>query len=285
MNGLCGIWGQPYIDLSEHIDTSGFDALDREIGLGLCEIEPSYTGGSLKWMGVVAPWVEGDPYRDYGRVIRELSAADFSDFISLAEDPERFDIDPSDLQRRAEYEFGDETDHPLSRRQMLYLKYRHGVYFPWQVCYHFLENERWDDKHSGHGKAFEPEAEALFPKTVAFIRSLPFVEIGRAVLFGLDANDHAPAHRDSEPGVSLEVAQSISFDPRGNKRFYVCDPENRARTVVDSRIYWFNDMDYHGVEPDPFFRYSIRIDGVFDRDFIRRLSPPRINPPGRVSAR
>ena len=76
MNGLCGIWGQPYIDLSEHIDTSGFDALDREIGLGLCEIEPSYTGGSLKWMGVVAPWVERDPYRDYGRVIRELSAAD-----------------------------------------------------------------------------------------------------------------------------------------------------------------------------------------------------------------
>jgi Rieske 2Fe-2S family protein len=270
MSGLCGIWGQPYLDLSESIDTSGFDALDREISLGLCQVESSYTGGSLKWMGVVAPWVDRDPYRDYGRVISEFSSEEFADFVALADEPHRFDV-----ERQSEYVFGDETDHPLSKRQMLYLKYRYGVYFPWQVCYHFLENERWEDKHSGSGKGFDAEAEALFPATVAFIRSLPFVEIGRAVLFGLDANDHAPAHRDSEPGVSLEVAQSISFDPRGDKRFYVCDPENRERIVVNSRIYWFNDMDYHGVEPDPFFRYSIRVDGVFDRGFVRQLEQRR----------
>lgn len=270
MSKLCGIWGQPFVDLSEHVDTSRFAELDREISLGLCEAEPSFTGGSLKWMGVTAPWVDTDPYADYGRVIREFSRQEFLDFVALADEPG--DFDP---ERREEYAFGDETDHPLSRRQMLYLKYRYGVYFPWQVCYHFLENDSWDDKHSGAGKSFEPEAERLFPATVAFIRSLPFTEIGRAVLFGLDANDHAPAHRDTEPGASLEVAQSISFDPRGNKRFYVCDPQNQERRVVDSRIYWFNDMDYHGVEPDPFFRYSIRVDGVFQRDFVKQLERAR----------
>jgi Rieske 2Fe-2S family protein len=41
--------------------------------------------------------------------------------------------------------------------------------------------------------------------------------------------------------------------------------------VVDRPIYWFNDMDYHGVLADPFFRYSLRVDGVFDRDFVRAL--------------
>jgi Rieske 2Fe-2S family protein len=30
-------------------------------------------------------------------------------------------------------------------------------------------------------------------------------------------------------------------------------------------------MDYHGVLPDPYFRYSIRIDGVFDPTFLREL--------------
>jgi Rieske 2Fe-2S family protein len=30
-------------------------------------------------------------------------------------------------------------------------------------------------------------------------------------------------------------------------------------------------MDYHGVLPDPYFRYSIRIDGVFERAFVRDL--------------
>jgi hypothetical protein len=266
MSGLCGIWGKPYLDLSSHIDTSSFGAIDRELSLGLAQVEPSYTGGSLKWLGVLAPWVDADPYADLGRVIADFSGQEFADFVSLADEPGDFD-----LERRADYRFGDETEHPLSARQMRYLKYRHGVYFPWQVCYHFLENERWDDKHSGAGKSFEPEAEQLFPTTVAFIRSLPFVEIGRAVLFGLDANDHAPAHRDSEPGSSLEIAQSISFAPRAGKRFYVCDPQNQERHTVPAPIYWFNDMDYHGVEPDPFFRYSIRVDGVFERGFVKRL--------------
>ena len=41
--------------------------------------------------------------------------------------------------------------------------------------------------------------------------------------------------------------------------------------IVDSRAYWFNDMDYHGVLADPFFRYSIRIDGTFTRAFEREL--------------
>ena len=27
----------------------------------------------------------------------------------------------------------------------------------------------------------------------------------------------------------------------------------------------------HGVLADPFFRYSIRVDGVFERDFVRAL--------------
>jgi Rieske 2Fe-2S family protein len=263
---LCGIWGRPYIDLTPFIDTACFAELHREIVLGLCRVEPSYTGGSLKWMGVVAPWVHDDPYVDYGHVIRGFSRGEFEEFVGLGDDPSAFDLD-----RRREYTFGDETDHPLTRAQMLYLKYRYGVYFPWKVCYHFLENDRWEDKHSGEGKDFSTEARAIFPRTVEFIRGLPFTEIGRAVLFGLEANDHAPAHRDTEPGSALQVAQSISFAPRGNKRFYLCDPAWEERTVVEAPIYWFNDMDYHGVLPDPLFRYSIRVDGVFERSFLRRL--------------
>jgi hypothetical protein len=266
MSRLCGIWGRPYVDLSSLLDTSDFAAIDDEIACGLPRVEPTYTGGTLKWMGVTAPWVDQgpqDPYADAMRVIEAMSRAEFVRFLSFGAEPERFDPD-----RRAEYRFGDETDDPLTHAQMLYLKYRHGVYFPWKVCYHFLENDRWEDKHSGEGKEFLQEARDVFPLTVRFIESLPFREIGRAVLFGIEANDHAPAHRDSEPGKALAIAQSISFDPRGNKRFYVCDPSGESKTVVEAPIYWFNDMDYHGVEPDPFFRYSIRVDGVFEPEFV-----------------
>lgn len=261
---LCGIWSRPYVDWSPFIDTSCFPELDDEIVYALSRVDSSYTGGSLKWMGVVAPWVHDDPYVDYGHVIERFSRDELARFVSLADDPTEFDLD-------CKYTFGDETDHPLSRAQMLYLKHRYGVYFPWKVCYHLVENDRWDDKHSGEGKDFTEEARRELPRTVAFIEALPFREIGRAVIFGIEANDHAPAHRDSEPGTALQIAQSISFDPRGTKRFYLTDPAHETETVIAAPIYWFNDQDYHGVLADPFFRYSIRVDGVFEPDFLKRI--------------
>lgn len=264
---LVGIWGRPYLDLSGEFDTSCFPLLDEEITHGLARVEVSRTGGSLKHMGVVAPWIMDDPYIDYGHVIERFSREELLRFISLAEDPSAFD--PEKLH---EYAFGDETDHPLTPAQIRYLVYRHRVYFPWRVCYHLLENDRWEDKHSGAGKDFSAEAKELFPRTVSFLRSLPFTEIGRCVLFGLEANDHAPLHRDSEPGRELTVAQSISFQPRPGKRLYLVDAEGGSRTVVDAPVYWFNDMDYHGVLPDPFFRYSVRVDGVFDPAWARALA-------------
>ena len=41
--------------------------------------------------------------------------------------------------------------------------------------------------------------------------------------------------------------------------------------VVDAPIYWFNDMDWHGVHADPFLRYSVMVDGVFEPDFLDRI--------------
>jgi Rieske 2Fe-2S family protein len=258
---LCGIFGKPYVDLSPHVDISSFPELHREITLGLAQVETSYTGGTLKWMGVCAPWAERDPYVDAMHAIERMSAEELADFLALGEDTSV----PDPLA------FGDETDRPFTRAQMELLVTRHGVYFPWKCCYHLLENDRWDDKHSGDGKDFGDEARRVFPKTVAFVESLPMREIGRVVVFGLSPNDHAPAHRDSEPGKALSIAQSISFHPGGRKRFFLQSRDGDQEVVVDAPIYWFNDMDWHGVHADPWFRYSIRVDGMFDEDFLVSL--------------
>jgi Rieske 2Fe-2S family protein len=261
-----GIWGLPFVDLEPLFDTTPLAEIHEEICLGLTRVATSYTGGSLKWMGVVAPPVAADPYVDYMQIIERFSREEFATFVSLSDPPGAFD-----LERREEYAFGDETDHPLTTRQMLYLKYRYGVYFPWKVAYHLLDNVWWEDKNQGAGKSFRPEVRGTFPRTLDYIRSLPFREIGRAVLFGLEANDHAPLHRDTVPGSRSDVQHCITICPGRNKRFYLSDPEIRTRLAVTSALYWFNDMDWHGVEPDPFFRYSVRIDGAFEPAFVRDL--------------
>jgi hypothetical protein len=171
--------------------------------------------------------------------------------------------------------YGDETDRPFTKAQMLWLKYRHGVYFPWKVAYHFLENDRWEDKNSGDGKSFRAEARRAFPRTVAYLEALPFREIGRALVFGLESNDHAPLHRDTAPRAG-EIDHCITIAPRAGKRFYLGDLSHEKLVHKhfipdDARLYWFNDMDWHGVEADPFFRYSIRVDGVFEPAFLARV--------------
>lgn len=261
-----GIWGEAYVDLGEVIDTSCFGALDREITLGLARVETEGTGATLKWMGVVAPWMMDDGRRDAMDAIRVMTDEEFDDFAALGDGE-----GPVDPARRREEDFGDETDRAFTRAQQRLLTLRHGVYFPWKCCYHLLANDRWDDKHSGVGKGFSDEALAVFPRTVDFVRSLPFTEVGRCVLFGVEAHDHAPLHRDTEPGQSLGVAQSINFAPRPGKRFYLQNSADAEPVVIDRPIYWFNDMDYHGVLADPFFRYSLRVDGVFDAAFVRDL--------------
>jgi hypothetical protein len=262
---LCGIAGRPFVDLTPFLDVASFPALADEIERGLPRATTTtYTGGTLKRMGVVAPWAMDDGFKDALDVVDALSDDDWRAFAALG------DGQAPPLAARRDAAWGDETERPFTRAQERFLADR-GAYFPWKTCFHFVANRRWEDNHDGTGKTFSDEALALFPRTCAFLRALPLTTIGRAVLFGLAPGDHAPAHRDSEPGRALGIAQSISFAPRGGKRFYVTDGDERV--VVDARAYWFNDMDWHGVLADDAFRYSIRVDGVYEPAFLKSILP------------
>ena len=116
-----------------------------------------------------------------------------------------------------------------------------------------------------------PDAKTFFPRTLDFVRRLPFQQIGRCNVMGLDANDHGTVHRDGVPEEKLEVDHFITFVPGANKRLFLWDEEAKTKTPVTARAYWFNDSDYHGVEADPFFRYSIRVDGIFRDEFLRAV--------------
>src|SRR6185312_12372642 len=211
---LGGIFGRPFVDLEPYVDVGELAALDDEISLGLTGVAVGYTGGSHKWMGIVPPSAAHDPYADYGQVIARMSRAELARFVALSDTPEAFDLD-----RRAEYEFGEERPWPLSRRQTLYLEYRHGVYFPWKVYYELIPNLAWEARAASDGKAFTDEARRVFPRTVAFIERLPFAELGRCNLLGLQSNAHGPIHRDAadEPA----VGHFITLCPRGDKRLFL----------------------------------------------------------------
>jgi hypothetical protein len=154
---------------------------------------------------------------------------------------------------------------------MRWLVYRYGVYFPWKVFYELIPTRSWDDKSTGKGKAFTDEAEAHFPKLVALVKSLPFSQIGRCNIMGLEANDHGTVHHDRSSDEKVAADHFITICPRGDKRLFLWDEDEKRKVVVKARAYWFNDSDYHGVEADPFFRYSVRVDGFFRPELLERL--------------
>jgi hypothetical protein len=261
---LVGLFGRPYLDLAPHLDLGGLDDVHEEICLALTQVPVDYTGGSHRSMGIVPPSLQNQPWVDYGEVIRALSDAQFEVFRSLSDDPNAIDV-----ARRQAIEWGEERDVPLSRRQMLWLKYRFGVYFPWKVFVELIPNRYWADKSNAAGKSWTRLAKTYFPKTVAFVEKLPFTAIGRCNVMGLEANDDGTVHRDGLP--SEEPATFVTLCPAANKKLFLWDEEARAKTPIEGRAYWFNDCDYHGVEPAPHFRYSIRIDGVFEGAFLDTL--------------
>jgi hypothetical protein len=264
---ITGIRGKPYVNLEEHLDLSALPAIHDEVCLALTKIPVDYTGGSHRSMGIVPPSLRDEPWKDYGEVIRAMSDEQFATFRELSDDPRA--IDPS---KRDELEFGEERDVPLSRRQMLWLEARFGVYFPWKVFVELIPNRWWGDKAKPEGKSWSRTARAFFPKTIAFVESLPLVAVGRCNIMGLHANDFGTVHRDGDPATEAP-SPFITIAPM-KKRLFLWDEETRSKHPVDGRAYWFNDCDYHGVDPDPFFRYSIRVDGELSPDWLAKVFTP-----------
>ena len=275
-----GLLGRTSLDLSAYVDLEALAALDDEICLALTRLPVEYTGGSHKWMGIVPPSLEDEPYLDYGQVIAGFTREEAAAFLALAYEPEAYDLD-----RFADYEWGEERDNPLSRDQVLWLKFKHGVYFPWKTFVEMIPTRGWEDKAHGAGKTWTDEAREHFPGLIALVETLPFREIGRCNLLGLEANDHGTVHRDGEPDAAPD--HFITLCPRGNKRLFLWDEAQQRKHFVRGRAYWFNDHEYHGVEADPFFRYSIRVDGVFEPAFLARLERDvrALGPPPGVAAR
>ena len=258
----------PFVSLERFLDLSALDAIHEEVCLALTQVTVDYTGGSHRSMGIQPPSQVDPSYADYGEAIRAMSDDDYATFRSLADDPASVPEARDD-----ETEFGEEREHPLSRRQMLWLKFRHRVYFPWKAYVELMPNRYWTDKASAEGKSFTRLARTFFKRTIAFAQALPFEHIGRCNVMGLEANDHGTVHRDGDPKDQAESGPDhfITVVPGGDKRLFLWDEGTKTKTPVTGRAYWFNDHDYHGVDADPFFRYSIRVDGVFRPDFLDQL--------------
>lgn len=281
LKNLLGFDGTPFLDLEDLLDTRPFGGIHEEICEGLLRSTQCSSGTGGIYDSRDAESRRFTYPSEYAGLLDRLSDRQRRFFESLATTGGLSDIP---LAKGLPWLV-------LNKEQQTFLKFALGVYFSWQnnLIIKIPDSwSQWEEKHTKPG-TIHPETARLFAKTIDYIhRVMPFETVGRITLFGLDPLAVVPTHRDYDrynPG--NRYAEFINFCPAPYKKpFYVYDNADGSKHFPRSKAYWFNELDYHGVDGMPHFTYSLRVDGVFTeafRDKIRGKYPGFSFTPGKSS--
>lgn len=116
-----------------------------------------------------------------------------------------------------------------------------------------------------------------FPLLVDLINQMPFEGIGRVLLFMTESNNKTVPHYDA--GTQQQRVEKGNDDfiwfttSKHAKNIFVYNDETKEKYYadLDKKFVWFNEMDYHGTDPVPYFSFSVRIDGKFSPDVKKQL--------------
>ena len=149
-----------------------------------------------------------------------------------------------------------------------YCYYALGATIPWFFGLYLRENTFFEK--TGGGKY--TEVMKHFPLLKDYLESLPFKEIGRVLFFCTYPGAGVTMHRDAHMTDHKDHNINLFFDGGGRPSF-VWDEKKKQKIYLekDAKSYFFNNRDYHGVDPEPTFRYTLRVDGTFNDDICQDL--------------
>lgn len=107
-----------------------------------------------------------------------------------------------------------------------------------------------------------------FPELVDWIKRLPFLEIGRVLIFVTKQYMHSDIHYDRRDDWMSGKHHFIWFNPFKMKKFFFVN--GYEKEYVDTKAAFFTTDRLHGCEPVPYTAYSIRVDGQLTKEFCEQ---------------
>jgi hypothetical protein len=249
---VCGVGKskQPIVSMDPYIDTTRNDELHFECCKGLALTEQykmaMYPGelhisekqkGKISFSEMLYKLTDYDPNRVHSQNLDEI--------IKTAENP-----------RQAIYK---------------YMYFCMGADIPWFFAL-YLRNQDFSKKLTTPEILWTDVAKKYFPKIVEYVEKLPFQTVGRVLFFTTYPNAGVTAHRDYY--IESHRDQNINlFFSGGWRPSFIWDDVNEKKIYLEkgSTSYFFNNRDYHGVDSEPNFRYTLRVDGVFNQHLQNEL--------------
>lgn len=177
--------------------------------------------------------------------------------------------DPTGVHRDALKEVIDRSPGKEMQAMYKYAYFAMGAVIPWFFALYLKKN---DFGKKTHDLGQWTEAANLFPNVVHYVNRLPFKTIGRVLFFTTYPNAGVVTHRDSIVAEHKDHNINLFFGSGGRPSF-IWDEINKQKTYLDkdARSYFFNNRDYHGVDAEPVFRYTLRVDGTFTDELCEQL--------------
>lgn len=116
---------------------------------------------------------------------------------------------------------------------------------------------------------YDTPARDNFPELMQFIHSCgAFSQVGRVIIFLTERGAETEVHCDYADGKSRKD-QFIWLNPQKLKKFFVLDTK-LEKQYLTGMVNTFDNATWHGGDPSQTSTYSIRVDGVFDKQFLRK---------------
>jgi len=245
--GVQGVFGRPYVDMGGYLDTSGFDQLHMEIILGLAlskNLTHSY------FAGVIPPEVREQFFQ------QPLESEVMTDI-------EKFDPTGFHWERMKEMD---------TQQRRRYCHFAFGTIPPWHGTLSLISSSFFDKTSSE--KTIISEDAKHFPMLMSYIDGLRgnvFDQIGRAMFFISYPNCEVPVHRDWVQEKHKDHCINFFFDAPRPAFIYDEKKKEKIYLSTKTRAYFFNNRDYHGVDAESRFRYTLRVDGTFSEKIQKDL--------------
>lgn len=154
------------------------------------------------------------------------------------------------------------------RSAYLYSYFGMGATIPWFFGLYLMDNKFTNKTNNG---IYNEDVIKNFPLLKEYIKTLPFKIIGRVMFFCTYPGAGVAIHRDwpmeehSDHNINL-------FFTTGRPSF-IWDEIKKEKIYLEKEAtsYFFNNRDYHGVDAENTFRYTLRIDGTFEDEICDEL--------------
>lgn len=248
-----GTDGVPIVNMDPYIDHSMDDELHIEVCKGMA-LSKNYDLGRCN--GAIAPF-EREKYN------ADCLAITLSKIEELENSSVHIGALHEIVNKRQH-----ESIHDLHQAVYRYCYYALNSIIPWFYVL-YLKKSSFFEKNNDGGTWTNDSKH--FPKLLKYIDSLPFKHVGRVKIFTSYPGAGVICHRDGV--VQAHRDHSINLFFLGYRPTYVWDEITKKKTFLEkgAKSYFFNNRDFHGVEAESVFRYTVRVDGEFTDELQKEL--------------